>query len=91
MDEALKPLMAELGEAINQSLADSDRIGAAIHELKKAGYDIYLIIEATIGFNRIKSEGTAETAEPVLDNKGQIRATSFDKKFLTDLKISFGS
>ena len=44
--------MKELGDAINESLSDSDRIAAAIGEIKRAGYDVFLVLEATIGFNK---------------------------------------
>ncbi|MGA2269706.1 MAG: hypothetical protein ABSH44_14660 [Bryobacteraceae bacterium] len=39
MEEPLKHLMQELGNAINDSLSESDRIAEAIGEIKKAGYD----------------------------------------------------
>ena len=53
--------MQELGNAINESLSDSDRIAAAIGEIKRAGYDVFLVLEATIGFNkREDGEGTEE-------------------------------
>jgi hypothetical protein len=52
LDERLKELMQELGNAINESLSDSDRIAGAIGEIKHAGYDVFLVLEATIGFNK---------------------------------------
>ena len=52
MDDRLKELMQELGNAINESLSDSDRIAAAIGDIKRAGYDVFLVLEATIGFNK---------------------------------------
>jgi hypothetical protein len=52
VEEPLKHLMQELGNAINDSLSESDRIAEAIGEIKKAGYDVFLVLEATIGFNR---------------------------------------
>lgn len=55
--------MQELGNAINESLSDSDRIAAAIGEIKRAGYDVFLVLEATIGFN--KREEGADDAEEV--------------------------
>ena len=52
MDDRLRELMQELGNAINETLSDSDRIAAAIGEIKRAGYDVFLVLEATIGFNK---------------------------------------
>ncbi len=89
--------MQELGNAINESLSDSDRIASAIGEIKRAGYDVFLVLEATIGFNKRSATGDddydAETdVEPVgesmFESTQRIRWTSQDHKFLRALKIS---
>ncbi len=63
MDEPLKRLMQELGNAINDSLSESDRIAEAIGEIKRAGYDVFLVLEATIGFNRRDENSEDEEEE----------------------------
>ncbi len=95
MDEKLKELVQELGNAINESLSDSDRIAGAIGEIKRAGYDVFLVLEATIGFNKREdeessSENTSDvSSEPVqYEANGKIRLTTQDQKFLRALKIS---
>ncbi len=93
LDDRLKELMQELGNAINESLSDSDRIAGAIGEIKRAGYDVFLVLEATIGFNKRDDEDELEggemDAEPVhQETAGKIRLTSQDQKFLRALKIS---
>lgn len=96
MDDRLKELIQELGNAINESLSDSERIAAAIGEIKAAGYDVFLVLEATIGFNK-RAEGMEEgeeaEAEPEsrpqrIKTPNKIRWTSQDHKFLRALKIS---
>ncbi|MDP9055219.1 MAG: hypothetical protein M3N93_13115, partial [Acidobacteriota bacterium] len=52
MEERLKSLMQDLGNAINESLSDSEGIAEAIGEIKTAGYDVFLVLDATIGFNK---------------------------------------
>ena len=93
MDDRLKELMQELGNAINESLSDSERIAGAIGEIKGAGYDVFLVLEATIGFNK-RSESEDED-EPVSHRSGsrleapdKIRWTSQDAKFLKALNIA---
>jgi hypothetical protein len=97
LEDKLKDLMQELGNAINESLSDSDRIAAAIGEIKRAGYDVFLVLEATIGFN--KREEAEETedgetielgAQPETGRRkvGKIKLTTQDQKFLRALKIS---
>lgn len=91
MDDRLKELMQELGNAINESLSDSERIASAIGEIKRAGYDVFLVLEATIGFNK-REEGEAsgdEQEQPQhFEAAGKIKWTSQDHKFLKALKIS---
>ena len=102
MDDRLKELMQELGNAINESLSDSDRIAAAIGEIKRAGYDVFLVLEATIGFNKRDEndpdgetvdgvEMEVETEGPTLrkfESAGKVKWTSQDHKFLRALKIA---
>jgi len=97
MDDHLKELMQELGNAINESLSDSDRIASAIGEIKRAGYDVFLVLEATIGFNKRNevedADGEAEfefdaSVEQTFTSSGKVRWTSQDHKFLRALKIS---
>ena len=96
MEEPLKHLMQELGNAINDSLSESDRIAEAIGEIKRAGYDVFLVLEATIGFNRrdeSADEEDDEQAEVVEEPKrfeatGKIKFTSQDHRFLRALKIA---
>ena len=87
--------MQELGNAINDSLSESDRIAEAIGEIKKAGYDVFLVLEATIGFNRRdesgeEEENSEEAEEPkrVFETTGKIKLTSQDHRFLRALKIA---
>ena len=93
LDDRLKELMQELGNAINESLSDSDRIAGAIGEIKRAGYDVFLVLEATIGFNKREDDDGVNKAdadsEPVhFESTGKISLTSQDQKFLRALKIS---
>ena len=87
-----------MGNAINESLSDSDRIAAAIGEIKRAGYDVFLVLEATIGFNKREEAGEEEESgdtieidsqpEPGRRRVGKIKLTSQDQKFLRALKIA---
>jgi hypothetical protein len=91
--------MQELGNAINDSLSESDRIAEAIGEIKRAGYDVFLVLEATIGFNRRDENGEEEEDEQIetaeepkqprqFETTGKIKFTSQDHRFLRALKIA---
>ncbi len=97
MEDRLKELMQELGNAINESLSDSDRIAAAIGEIKRSGYDVFLVLEATIGFNKREESDESEEGETIelaappetgRRKVGKIKLTSQDQKFLRALKIA---
>jgi hypothetical protein len=85
--------MQDLGNAINDSLSDSERIAEAIGEIKRAGYDVFLVLEATIGFNRREDgdqspedENAAEPQE--IAATGKVRFTTQDQRFLKALRIA---
>jgi hypothetical protein len=94
VEEPLKRLMQDLGNAINDSLSESDRIAEAIGEIKKSGYDVFLVLEATIGFNRRNEDESEESEagerEPVTEFEAaaKFKFTSQDQRFLRALKIS---
>ena len=84
--------MHDLGNAINDSLSESDRIAEAIGEIRKTGYDVFLVLEATIGFNR-RDDSETVMADSDGDSEkqitaGKIKFTTQDERFLKALKIS---
>jgi cysteinyl-tRNA synthetase len=52
LDPQLKRLMKELGDAVNESLSDSEHISAVVSRIKERGTDIFLVLECTIGSNK---------------------------------------
>ena len=52
MDQQLKDLMKALGAAINESLSGSKQVAEVVSRIKEAGYDIFLVFEATIGVSK---------------------------------------
>jgi len=88
-DAEIKRLMKNLEEAINECLGESARVNDSIRSIQEAGYEAFLIIDATIGFNR-KGKGEPENISPAPKNDDafRLRITSEDAKFLKSLKIS---
>ncbi len=89
LDEEIKRLMKSLGESINETLGESPKINGSIQAIRDAGYEVNLIIEAKIGFNR-KSKGDEEAATlpEKIDGPVRLRITNEDAKFLRSLKIA---
>jgi hypothetical protein len=83
--------MQDLGNAINESLSDSERIAEAIGEIKGAGYDVFLVLEATIGFNKRDNDDSPDddSGEPrEIGTSGRVRFTTQDQRFLKALRIT---
>jgi hypothetical protein len=81
----IKRLMKHLGESINETLDESPRINERIQEIRDAGYEVFLVIEAKIGFSR---KGEGELDPPVCEGPARLRITQEDAKFLKSLGIS---
>lgn len=92
--EKVRPLIQELAQAIHESVEDSASIAEAMAAIRKAGYDVFLVLDATLGFN--KREGaepqvTFREPTPLVDTEGNVSPKAFtarDKRdLLRDLKI----
>ena len=88
MDQQLKQLMKELGESINESLADSDQIAEVVSRIKDGGYDIFLVLEATIGVSKQGEKPSDKTSMvTTLTSSAEIKMSEQDLKFLKSLRI----
>jgi hypothetical protein len=87
VDQQLKQLMKELGEAINESLADSDSIAEVVSRIKEGGYDIFLVLEATIGDSKQGEKGDKTSLVTTLTTNPTFKVNDQDLKFLKSLRI----
>ncbi len=83
LDDELKQHRKQLEAAINGALTESPQVSEIIQEIRKHGYDVFLIIEATVGFSRKKGEGVLEECIPA----ARLELTTQDERFLRSLKI----
>jgi hypothetical protein len=90
----LKQLMKDLGEAINGSLSESEQIARVIAKIKDEGFDVFLVLEATVGFNRHEQNDEAVDASPELvgtrqkNGEPELSINAHDVRFLKSLRIS---
>lgn len=86
MTSRLRELIQQLGEAIHESVIESEQIAGVVQDIRKHGFDVLLMLEATIGLNEVTtSEGEGEGEE------GEGAAGEFtpnDLHFLRSLRIS---
>ncbi len=89
IDDKLKGLIKDLGDAINVALSQSVEINDAIQNVRDAGYEVVLALEATIGFNKkLGNENSAQSSADPAAIDAKLKVTSQDLKFLQSLKIS---
>lgn len=95
MEKELQDLVDQLGSAIDEAIAGSDRIGAIVHEMEQAGYDLTLVLEATMRLSpkekAAKNSWPSEESDapvPVLTASGKFDLTPEDQAFLQELKVA---
>ena len=90
--EDVKRMVQELGTTIQRTLAESPQIVHCLNRIKAEGYEVSLVLEATIGFNKSGSREATEvsTFDFRVDKSepATLKMTPLDKKFLRSLKIS---
>lgn len=88
VDERIKQLLRDLGTAINESISGSDDVNRHIQRIRDEGYNLYVVLDATIGLN--KEDDDEEPAKPavvVTDKDVQFRINVTDLGLLRSLGI----
>ncbi len=88
MKTRLRELIQQLGEAIHESVIESEQIAGVVQDIRKYGFDVLLMLEATIGLNEVvaKEAGTAEAGVEQVGMSGPF--TQNDLHFLHSLRIA---
>ena len=90
VDEKIKQLLRDLGTAINESISGSDDVNQHIQRIRDEGYDLYVVLDATIGLNKQEDDATAtpNAAPPPIDiREVQFRINVNDLALLRSLGI----
>jgi hypothetical protein len=64
MDDKIRQLLRDLGTAINESISSSDDVNRQIQKIRDEGYNLYVVLDATIGLNRQDEAGETPAAAP---------------------------
>lgn len=62
-EESIQKILKELSRAIHDSLTASSRIAGCVERLRETGFDLYLILEATVALKKIDEEGVSHGDE----------------------------
>ena len=92
MNSRVRKLIEQLGEAIHESVSESEQIAGVVQNIRRQGFDVLLMLEATIGLNEVEQQPGAENVAPKV---GEVDGMSIgepftvqDVKFLHSLRIA---
>lgn len=87
MTSRLRELIQQLGEAIHESVIESEQIAGVVQDIRRYGFDVLLMLEATIGLNEIAAK-EGEAASEGEETEGGAPFTQTDRDWLRSLRIS---
>jgi uncharacterized protein (UPF0335 family) len=82
LNQQVKNLIQKLGEAIHESVSESEQISGVVQEIRAQGFDVMLMLEATIGLNEVDDD--AEDVDA--DDSSEATDGPFTRNDLTFLK-----
>jgi len=86
LNQKVKNLIQKLGEAIHESVSESENIAGVVKNIRDQGFDVLLMLEATIGLNEVEADTDDSAASAQEDPLGPF--TTHDLTFLKSLRIS---
>ena len=89
MNQKVKNLIQKLGEAIHESVSESEDIAGVVKNIREQGFDVLLMLEATIGLNEVaEDDDEVEVTLEAADDAAEGPFTANDLNFLKSLRIS---
>lgn len=91
MNQKMRKLVQKLGEAIHASVSESEYIASVVQDIRKQGFDVLLMLEATIGLNEVAEQQPAAhgARKPAAEGAEEDRTfTAQDLHFLKSLRIA---
>lgn len=88
LNQKVKNLIQKLGEAIHESVAESEHIAGVVKNIREQGFDVMLMLEATIGLNEVEDETEGAQLRLTAGEETEGPFTQHDVSFLKSLRIS---
>jgi hypothetical protein len=102
LNKRLRSLIQKLGEAIHETVSESEDIASVVQDIRKQGFDVLLMLEATIGLNEVEQQPGVAVSQPKRltagntslseEEAGEVDSasgfTSQDVNFLRSLRIA---
>jgi uncharacterized protein (UPF0335 family) len=88
MTTRLRELIQQLGEAIRESVSESEPISGVVQEIRKHGFDVLLMLEATIALSEVEAKENEEVEVAAGQSSAEAPFTQNDLHFLRSLRIA---
>lgn len=90
LNQKLRKLVQQLGEAIHESVSESTQIAGVVADIRRQGFEVLLMLEATIGLNEVEEQpqGALEVSKGEGETDEEGTFTAQDLHFLKSLRIS---
>lgn len=89
MDDRIRQLLKELGDAINESISESTDVNDRIQRIRDEGYNLYVVLDATIGLNKedepAENAANAESTPPAARTVAIAKSPRGDAQFRIDI------
>jgi hypothetical protein len=96
LNEHLREMLKELGQAINESISGSGRVHDSIQRIRDEGYNLYMVLDAKVGVNRRAARSASRRRQQAVEtgngdgaavNQAAFRINIKDLRFLKSVGI----
>jgi hypothetical protein len=92
LNDHLREMLKELGQAINESISGSGRVHDSIQRIRDEGYNLYMVLDAKVGVKKLgrSRRGAAasrESAPSAEEERAAFRMNLKDLHFLRSVGI----
>ena len=75
INDHLREMLKELGQAINESISGSGRVHDSIQRIRDEGYNLYMMLDAKVGVNRRSPRSGSHRRSGAASEAGKAVAT----------------
>ena len=93
LNDHLREMLKELGQAINESISGSGRVHDSIQRIRDEGYNLYMVLDAKVGVNRresrsgSRSRASSRRDTGATEERAAFRINVKDLRFLKSVGI----
>lgn len=92
LNDHLREMLKELGQAINESISGSGRVHESIQRIRDEGYNLYMVLDAKVGVDKREGRGRGRssrsgTGSTAASERAEFRINVKDLRLLKALGI----